>query len=488
MKDAPGGTIRAQSNRKSIIFRISLPFFFVILAIDFGLAIAVLTPPYQAPDEPNHLLRAYQVSEGTFAPPFRRFRGGGFLPSSIAATCAPFFGVRYSAMKTSIADILNDMRIPLKPDVRMYYDFPNTATFSPLSYVPQALAIKVGRSLGCTTLQLLYLGRFANLFFWTGAGYLALRIAPGFQRPFFLLMLMPMSLFQAASLSTDGIGNSFAFLFGAMIWKEAVPLVNAEATAVSWVSIFAFGLLSMGIGLTKLVYLPLIALMLLIPAQRFGGNARRLTVIAAVVLAGISAQMLWTIHTPGLDTVSNGVPGLDIFPRQNLHYLREHPAEWFYLPLRTIRRFWWTRTIEFVGSFGWADLPLSGAFCVAYLAALVWACRSASGNVIITTPWKWSLIIVGALGASIFALCFLGYIYWNMPGNTAILGLQGRYFIPLTPAVLILICAWVGRLWQRSPSQKRPVPATHNLICAMIAVAALGYALLLIRYRYYLPG
>ena len=49
----------------------------------FGLLFALLIPPFQSPDEPNHFYRAWQVSEGHFFPEKKGDRLGGMLPASL---------------------------------------------------------------------------------------------------------------------------------------------------------------------------------------------------------------------------------------------------------------------------------------------------------------------------------------------------------------------------------------------------------------------
>src|SRR5438309_11824115 len=55
------------------------------LALLFGLPLAFLTAPFQAPDEPSHFYRAYQISEGHLLPVYRNHRGGGDLPENLEA-------------------------------------------------------------------------------------------------------------------------------------------------------------------------------------------------------------------------------------------------------------------------------------------------------------------------------------------------------------------------------------------------------------------
>jgi uncharacterized membrane protein len=225
--------------------RISLSDLFVAFSLVFGLAMTVVTPPFQVPDEPQHLLRAYQISEFHFLPTFRDDKGGAELPTSIALICRPFGDVRYWGEVTSARTILKTLRIPLRPEVRAYYEFPNTAVYSPLAYLPQAIAVGIGRELRLTPLTLMYLARFANLLIWIGSGYLVLRLAPGFRRPMFLLMLMPMALYEAASVSADVTANWIALLLAAVIWRETM---EATEERISQPVLISLCLLSVGLG------------------------------------------------------------------------------------------------------------------------------------------------------------------------------------------------------------------------------------------------
>ena len=56
---------------------------FVALAGMLGSVLALLTPPFEGPDEPAHFCRAYQVSEGVLIAPCEAELGGGYLPGRL---------------------------------------------------------------------------------------------------------------------------------------------------------------------------------------------------------------------------------------------------------------------------------------------------------------------------------------------------------------------------------------------------------------------
>ena len=97
---------------------------------------------------------------------------------------------------------------PLNPSARKFVRFPNTALYSPLVYLPQSIGMAVGRLLGVSAPTLCLFGRICNLLAWVTLVFLAIRvtlvflairITPVYKWLFFVLALMPMSLFIATS-------------------------------------------------------------------------------------------------------------------------------------------------------------------------------------------------------------------------------------------------------------------------------------------------
>ncbi len=297
----------------------------------------------------------------------------------------------------------------------------------------------------------------------------------------FLLMMMPMALYEAASISIDASSVSIALLLAALVWREAMEQNDKR---VSWPVLVSFCLLSIGLGLTKFVYLPLIGLILLIPSRRFGGKWRRTAAFAIILFVGFAGEILWAVHTPGLDAAL--VPGSaphQFVARGQLAFLRQHPSAWLSVPLKTIAESWWSVTVSFVGNLGWLNAPLSGIFCVIYLAALLLACVPSADEPKLETFGPWIAIIIAVIAVCLFAIGFTEYIYWNLVGWGYIRGLQGRYGIPLAPAAFMLI--WVS--WQRLPHKfwSHRTGWEREALCVLLAACGSVYALFVIYSRFY---
>jgi len=108
-------------------------------------------PPFQVPDEPNHFLRAYQITPGDFIAEKRIIArygpaAGGEVPVSLVKTIKkvidriPFNYHR----KQNVADVIAAFSFQLKREEKKFFNFSNTAMYSPVPYIPQAVGIATG--------------------------------------------------------------------------------------------------------------------------------------------------------------------------------------------------------------------------------------------------------------------------------------------------------------------------------------------------------
>jgi hypothetical protein len=477
---------------------------FLVLSVLFGVPLALLVAPFQAPDESGHFLRAYQVSEGRIVPVRRGRQRGGELPTSLTDVIGHFSGMKPPRhARTSRRQIEAALRVPLNPGERSFMPFV-ASIYSPVAYLPQAAAIAAGRAFGLHPLALMYLGRVANLMVWIALGYAAIRAAPDLGRPLLLLLLMPMSIFQAASLSADATTNGLAALLAAVVWRYATagtrpagatPVVEAEpavpptlprAARLGWPALLALGALTATISLTKFAYVPLAALVLLIPASRLGGTRRYCMAMAAVLAVNVAALAAWAPQTGGLDTVVR--PDARVSPRRQLDYLSAHPTAMITVPVETFLGDGMFLVKSFVGRLGSVDIALPAAFILVYLASLIAACWPGDRD---QPPpprlSQLSAVVLVATTLSVAAIGLLNYLYWTPVGSRSVDGLQGRYLIPLAPAALLLIR---GLFWRPSRRHGWDWRTRRRLDAAAAGMAVIAdvYTLAAVYVRYYGPG
>jgi len=456
--------------------------FFAIAALLFGTALAFVTPPFQSPDEPTHFFRSYQISEGVFVSDWQENTGIGMLPASLAAVCRPFANVRFNRVTTSWRAIQSVMDIPLRPKERTEFVIGNSSSYPPIVFAPQAIAIALGRFFGCPPLALMYLARVANLWTWIGIGYCALVIAPAFAQVLLMLMLMPMSICQAASISPDAITNGLAFVVTALIFRAVFGAHSKLESRIGGQWLTAFVLCSAVFSLTKAAYLPLTGMVLLIPPRRFGGRRRFAIVLLLIASACIIPLLLWASLTPGLDMVIYPSASYVNAHRQ-FEFLKAHPAAFVQIPLLSAQRDGILVILSFIGRLGWLNIRLSPVFIAGYYIALILSCRPDADEPRLANPWKFAAIILAAVIASTEAVLLLNYLFWTSVGAPRVDGLQGRYFIPIAPAMLLLVYS----VWRCAPTGFRSHQTTvrRNAAVALITFASCAYVVILLYFHYF---
>jgi len=178
-----------------------------LLGLLGALPLVALTPPFQVPDESQHFLRAYQLSELRMRAIVQDGETKAMLPSSLIELIESFLGTRaVLAPRRITAQPLQQTWMaldrPLEPGRRELVSLEYSA-YPPPPYLPQAIAIAAGRWLGAGPLALLYLGRLA-----TGLVALivlasAVRLMPIGRELTMLFGLLPMAIYQYASVSPD---------------------------------------------------------------------------------------------------------------------------------------------------------------------------------------------------------------------------------------------------------------------------------------------
>ncbi|MGH9194808.1 MAG: DUF2142 domain-containing protein, partial [Acidimicrobiia bacterium] len=191
-----------------------------MLAGLFGVAYSILSPPFQGPDEHHHLYRAYQVSRGQVVA--TRIPGGvgGQIPDDIAEVGEMFSELRHRPEeKVSGDQIITNLFDRPGTGGTTQAHFEGAALYSPVPYLPQAIAIRVGRGLGLPPLILMYLGRFADLAMWIALVTIALHVAPIGRWALLVLALTPMSVFIAGTLSVDPVTNGLSIVWDALFLR-----------------------------------------------------------------------------------------------------------------------------------------------------------------------------------------------------------------------------------------------------------------------------
>lgn len=193
------------------IDKIKAEYFFLILGGLFGILFLFITPVFQVPDEPMHLLRACEVASGV---------------------------IHNNKEGDITKDILPNRKIALKQNYSMFKEFNhkehyttlfefknlsythNNSGYSFLLYLPSAIGIKITSFFSHNPYTIFYAARLFNLFSWLALIYFAIKLTP-FKWQYMICALFPMTVYEGMSISADSVNIGFAFLYTAFIFHFA---------------------------------------------------------------------------------------------------------------------------------------------------------------------------------------------------------------------------------------------------------------------------
>ncbi len=406
---------------------------FVSIGLFFGILFLLVIPPFQVPDEPNHFFRAYQISEGKFVAEKRDNIVGGLIPQSLIDSLGIWDGIKFHPQsKTTTKQVLETFKISLQKDEKLFVGFPNTALYSPIPYLPQAIGIALGKAFYLSPIILMYLGRLTNLLISVYITFIGIKILPAFKWVFFLLALTPMATFQRSSLSADSFINGVAILLIAIITKYAFDRSKEKIVRND---IFILCLLSILLSLSKQVYFLIPFLCFLIPKYKFATQKKYWVTCLFLSLTSAIAWIFWSFVIKEIYVPLR--PDAVVSTSEQARFVLSHPGKFAVIALNDFSLNLDRHLKQFIGVLGWLDTDLPSSLLISYSHLLVAiALIDSRPNVIIRFKDKSKIIAV--LFASIFLIYFLTYLAWTPVGKEAVEGIQGRYFIPIAPLLFLL--------------------------------------------------
>jgi uncharacterized membrane protein len=448
---------------------------FLILACSFGLAVLFANGPFQAPDENDHYARVFQLSEGTLIGEKRGNTAGGELPRAVASV-TDTEGIPFHYEKKMSRALFERLSHPVFVDwshaPRAYHYFPHTVVYPPAGYLPQTLALFLGRSLRIGPLGLMYLARLGGFAASVALGFAALRVLPIYRWTTLVLLLCPMSLYLFGSIASDGVMIAGAALLVACLARLEV---QPHRPIDLWEQTIILGLAGI-LALAKPVYLPFAGVALFVVLPKLGSLRSKVLFCAAIVVFCLLPAVIWFQVASALYAPADG--DVPVNPLAQAHYILGAPLAFLALVAHTIRVQYIVNFQWMVGTLGWGDTPMPrwfySAFGYGILGCLV---LESEGAKQIRSRLRTVLVI--AVLASVLLIYVAQYASWNPPGSrNPIVGIEGRYFLPL----LYLVVLSFPRISIKSPELFIVALASIlSVLCAAICLWA-------VIFRYYITS
>lgn len=409
--------------------------FFVITATIFGLLFLAITPPFQTPDEVAHFFRAYQASSVNLKLDDSHVPIPRSLEDTVTATSTnPIIkfdaSKKYDGQKTIDALAIHFNRNDIKSDFG--YNLALGSSYGPVSYLPQSVGIFIARIFNASPILFVYIGKLMNLLCWIGLFYLAIRLMPQKKWALVFIGLLPMGLFQAVSLGADALSIGLASLLVASVFY-----LRTQKT-ITHMQLGFLLLVSSAMVLTKQNMFIVLPILLLLPQLKSKSIFINRLVKLALILIPFILVSLWTLNAPGgsgqsFDSTSNNQQ-----PAQQAKFVLKNPHSFANVIWNTYFFTWGdTVTRSFIGDFGWVDTPLSeNIVVIGYIGlflVLVGDYRRRLARIVSTRERLFILVIMIAFWMSVNAAM---YLFYSPVGYKIIVGLQGRYLLPI--AILLI--------------------------------------------------
>jgi len=392
----------------SFLFQNKPDIIFLWMGLIFGISTCFINPPFQVPDEIYHLSHAVYLTQDNEIS--SNSSGTSFPMNAVISGAEVHLHYRHTPLfLKEKSDYFS--RLPPHPQFTEKTNY--TKHHSMFPYIPSAIGVYIGKIFELSWLDMTYLARITNLLVWLFLSYLAIRFIPIGKWLLCLIALSPMSIFQAASISIDSLTNGLSFLLIALILKFIFEKQRIVLAGILTVSIF--------LAFTKIPYLILLSLMLLVFTQRQLNFTQILSSILITVL--IFSGFLWIFFTQTSSSFNS-------IAFQQIYSIIQQPIDYIQLIIETIRLHGISLVRGWVGIFGWLEINIPMWFVVSNIMMLALYAITDSSPFALKKLSKILIFMAFILG--IFVVFTTLYIIETpLLKLSYIDGLQGRYFVPL---------------------------------------------------------
>ena len=409
-----------------VVYKLNSEKTYAFLACGIGLLYLFVIAPLSVPDEPHHYQSSYQLSN------YLLFQESEYGDSS-DFNYSQYVG--HNNVSSGYNRIVADFGKPSEAGNRILIPQPRDLSYF-IEYLPQALGIVLCRTTNQNFTTTFLIGRFFNLLFYSSCVYCAVKRTPKFKTMFGLVGIMPMALHQAASFSYDGFVNGMSLVLISSILKGIYE--EGWLPVADYIWIVVTGAL---LAPAKIVYSSILILIFLIPSQRFSGRGKWIKGIALIFFISFCTILIFNFSR----LISLAVPDSNA-----LNWAGEHNYTWEFIlhhPWKTLTIFIKTFTISIIGwirgaigtSMSGLTLPLPGWISLSYIGLFFFSSLLETRRSTIEVELIHKIFFI-LVSLSVIALVMLSlFIGWTSDSSDVILGVQGRYFIPIIPLLVMTL-------------------------------------------------
>ena len=402
---------------------------FLLLFIPLSLLMMGAMPVSRAPDELAHLQRAYLISEGYIFP-----------SSEPVSYPQNFFDWDNSDNTLRLTQLAQQKDTVFSEEKTVAMSNMATGIYPANSYFPQALGMAIARLFTSNRIVILYAARFGAWLATLFLLYHAIRLAPDESKHILLMIsLFPMTLQEAISASADGMTIGVIACMTAFVLRTRQEKRLLRRWDMAEIALLAFCAVTF-----KVMYLPFLFMLLLIPQACFGGEKKRRVILTLTIAGALAVILAWCFmcKVSFIDANPSSLGG-NILPQ--LAFVIQHPLRFALIMLRTLSQYFGVYCMDAFGiCLSWFNLPMPSLLI--YMFMLLFISTFLKSMQQETKTYQDNAVQVMTLvlcAATVLVIFLFLYAWWTAYQAEYIDGIQGRYFIPiLFPA---LAAAQYGR-------------------------------------------
>ena len=383
---------------------------YLIISLCIGLCLAVISAPFYGNDESSHYSRALAISKGEIV---TKANEAGWPITEMKPTeyylgykKYYYIGPNYGLINTEEDDIEVDMEF--------------AGVYSPLSYIASLPGLVLAKIIAPQSSALrIYLMRIVQLVFCIIITYHAIKTVPYGKKVMFGVALLPTFIASFCFVSADSLLFACSLLLFAQILK-----IIQDKKNISKKQYLVLGICSIIVAISKLVYFPLVLLLLLIILNKKTTRAEKRCLIAIMV-----ASLLVTIGWNAI-AVSALTSGQGANAGYAVSYYIAHPIELIQMLLHTNYLYGGNHIADMMGGKNNVFTPTINDGAI-----LPYVFLGLTATLIFNEKQKLNkksrILIISVISVVFLLICLSLLAACIQVGYPTILGIQGRYFVPL---------------------------------------------------------
>lgn len=409
---------------------------FIPICIVLGMIYMFLIPPYFSPDEAAHFSTVYARSSQLLGEDVYDEDGNVLVRKEDMDYYEYIDNVGHWPLnrKCYIKTIKGFFEETTKADLEEKASFrSDLKAVSTLAYFPQIIGISIARILGMNAVQLLVLGRLMALIFYCVCMYFAIKLIPFAKMIPFSVGLLPITIQQVVSYNYDSVLFATAFLVISYMLYLAYTKEKVEKKDVILLLVLAVLMSPI-----KMIYSLLFGMGLLIPYQKFGNGKNKIISAALIVCVAITAII--AVQTSTLVGMADSSAARVTFsgePLYTLNYVIHDPVATFGVFFRTFERMTDFYFKSGIALMGWLEIGVPTIYLVGFSVVLLLSTvKVTNEKEEISSVGK---LLLGAIVVLVSLAVYLSLLLaWTKLSANMVDGIQGRYFLPILPLILLL--------------------------------------------------